>query len=87
MTLAVDFSSKCYLFCECNVVRISQNIQNEISLDTLCDVVAYKFINLNWKLNGFRKENMRDHASFHMSDNGSRRRFKAIEITMLGEHV
>ena len=64
--LVVDFSSKCYLFCECNVVRISQNIQNEISLDTFCDVVAYKFINLNWKLNGFRKENMPDHASFHM---------------------
>ena len=65
-TLAVDFSSKCYLFCECNVVRISQNIQNEISLDTFCDVIAYKFINLNWKLNGLRKENMHDHASFHI---------------------
>ena len=52
--------------CDCNVVRISQNIQNEISLETFADVVAYQFINLNWKLNGSRKENMHDHASFHM---------------------
>jgi len=44
--MAVDFSSKCYLFWECNVVRMSQNIQSEISLETFCDVVAYKFINL-----------------------------------------
>ena len=60
------FFLKMLPFCECNVVRISQNIQNEISLDTFCDVIAYKFIKLNWKLNGFRKENMHDHASFHM---------------------
>ena len=44
--MTLDFSSKCYLFCECNVVKISQNIQNEISLETFFDVVAYKFINL-----------------------------------------
>ena len=55
--MTLDFSSKCYLFCECNVVRISQNIQNEISLETFFDVVAYKFINLyklkaNWVLEG-----------------------------------
>ena len=62
----MDFSSNCYLFCECNVVRISKKIQNEISLETFCDVVAYKFINLNGKLNGSREENMHDHASFHM---------------------
>ena len=34
-------------FCECNVVRISQNIQNEVSLEIFADVVAYQFINLN----------------------------------------
>ena len=28
------------------LVWISLNIQNEISLETFCDVVAYKFINL-----------------------------------------
>ena len=42
----MDFSSKCYLFCECNVVRISQNIQHEMPLETFCDVFAYKLINL-----------------------------------------
>ena len=47
-------------FCECNSVKISQNIQNEVSLERsiFADVVAYQFINLNWKLNGSRKENM-----------------------------
>ena len=30
-----------------NVVRISQNIQNEISLEIFADVVAYQFIKLN----------------------------------------
>ena len=34
-------------FCECNVVRISQNVQNEVSLEIFADVVAYQFINLN----------------------------------------
>ena len=40
------FFLKMLPFSECNVVRISENIQNEISLETFCDVVAYKFINL-----------------------------------------
>ena len=45
--LAVDFSPKCYLFCECNSVRISQNIQNEVSLERsiFAYVVAYRFVN------------------------------------------
>ena len=80
------FSSKCYLFCECNVIRISQNIQNEVLLEIFADVVPYLFINLNWKLNGFRKENM--HRSiWNDNDQSSRERFKAIYITMLEEHV
>ena len=47
-------------FCECNSVKISQNIQNEVSLERSIfpDVVAYQFINLNRKLNGSRKENI-----------------------------
>ena len=40
------FFLKMLPFCECNVVRISLNLQNEISLETFWDVVAYKFINL-----------------------------------------
>ena len=48
--LEMDFSSKCYLFCECNSVRIGQDIQNEVSPErfVFADVVAYHFINLNW---------------------------------------
>ena len=53
-------------FCECNGVRISQNIQNEVSLEIFADFVAYQVINLNWKLNGYKKETVHDHASFHM---------------------
>ena len=36
-------------FCECNSLKISQNIQNEVSLERsiFADVVAYQFINLN----------------------------------------
>ena len=47
-------------FCECNSVKISQNIQNEVSLERsiFADVVAFQFINLNRKLNGSRKENV-----------------------------
>ena len=47
-------------FCECNSVKISQNIQNEVSLERsiFADVVVYQFINLNRKLNGSRKENI-----------------------------
>ena len=56
----MDFSEKCYLFCDCNSVRIGQNIQNEVSLERsiFVDVVANHFINLNVKLNGSRKEDM-----------------------------
>ena len=57
--MAEDFSPpKFYLFCECNSVRFGQNIQNEISLERsiFADVVAYQYINLNWKLNGSREE-------------------------------
>ena len=43
-------------FCECNSVKISQNIQNEVSLERY--IFAYQFINLNRKLNGSRKENI-----------------------------
>ena len=43
--LAVDFSPKCYLFCECNSDRISQNIQNEVSLENL-SLKKLLFINL-----------------------------------------
>ena len=56
---AVDFSPKCYLFCECNSVRVGQNIQNELSLERhifAAHVVGYQFINFNWKLNGSREE-------------------------------
>ena len=34
-------------FCECNGVRISQNIQKEVSLEIFADFVAYQVINLN----------------------------------------
>ena len=47
-------------FCECNSVKISQNIPNEVWLERpiFADVIAFQFINLNWKLNGSRKENI-----------------------------
>ena len=47
-------------FCECNSVKISQNIQNQVSLERsiFADAVAFQFINLNRKLNGSRKENI-----------------------------
>ena len=43
------FFPKMLPFCECNSVKISQNIQNEVSLERsiFADVVAYQFINLN----------------------------------------
>ena len=58
--MAEDFFPKCYLFYECNSVRIGQNIQNEVSLERsiFADVVANQFINLNGKLIGSRKEDM-----------------------------
>lgn len=48
------------LFCECNSVRIGQNIENEVSVERfiLADVVAYQLISINLTLNGLRKENM-----------------------------
>lgn len=48
------------LFCECNSVRIGQNIENEVSVERfiLADVVAYQLISINLTLNGSRKENM-----------------------------
>ena len=54
----MDFSSKCYLFCECNSVRIGQDIQNEVSLErfVFADVVAYQLFIFNWKLSGSREE-------------------------------
>ena len=60
-------------FCECNSVKISQNIQNEVSLERsiFADVVAYQFINLNWKLNGSRKE---DRSIWNENDQSSRPR-------------
>ena len=73
----MDFSPKCFLFCECNSVTIGQNIQIEISLERsiFADVVAYQFINLNGKLNGSRKEGM--HRSIGKeNDQSSRRRVK-----------
>ena len=45
------------LFCECNSVRIVQNVENEVSVERFifADVVAYQLIRT---LNGSRKENM-----------------------------
>ena len=45
----VDVPQNVTFFCECNSVRIGQNIQNEVSLERsiIADVVAYQFINLN----------------------------------------
>ena len=61
-------------FCECNSVRIGQNIQNEVSLERpiFADVGAYYFINLNGKLNASRKEDM--HRSMWNENDSSRRR-------------
>ena len=53
-----NFFPKFHLFCECNSVRVSQNIPKwGISLERsiFADVVAYQFININWKLNGSGK--------------------------------
>ena len=48
------------LFCECNSVRIGQNIENEVSVERFifAYVVAYQLISINLTLNGSRKENM-----------------------------
>ena len=49
MKQAVDFSPKCYFFCECISVRIGQNIENEVSVERFifADVAAYKLSSLN----------------------------------------
>ena len=61
------FFLKMLPFCECNVVRISLNLQNEISLETFGTLLLTNLLTyINWKLNGSRTENMQDHASFHM---------------------
>ena len=55
----MDFPQYVTFFCECNSVRVGQNIQNEVSLERsifAADVVAYQFINFNWKLNVSREE-------------------------------
>ena len=55
----MDLSTKCYLFCEFNSVRIGHSIQNEVSLERsifAADIVTDQFINLNWKLTGSREE-------------------------------
>ena len=52
------FPQNVTFICECNSVRIGQNIQNEVALERyiFADVVAYQFVNLNWKLNGSGEE-------------------------------
>ena len=47
--MANGFIPKTLLFCECNSVRIGQNIQNEVSVEgsIFADVVAYQLISLN----------------------------------------
>ena len=84
MKLAVDFSLRCYIFCDCNSVRICQNIQNETLLErSICfDVVAYQFINLNWKLNGSRKENMH-HSIWNENNQISHQRVNTKSIVNL----
>ena len=59
--------------CECNSVKISQNIQNEVSLERsiFADVVAYQFINLNRKLNGSGNQNI--HRSIWNENDDSNR--------------
>ena len=56
----MDFSQNVTSCFVCNLVRIDQNIQNEVlaEITIFAEVVAYQLISLNWKLNGSRKENM-----------------------------
>ena len=46
------------LFCECNSLRIAQNIQNEVSVESsiFTDIFAYQRISLKGTLNGSAKE-------------------------------
>ena len=66
------FPENVTFFCECNSVRVGQNIQDKVSLERslFTDIVAKQF-NLNWKLNGSRKENM--HCSIWNENNQSSR--------------
>ena len=60
----MDFSQKCYLFCECNSVRIGQNIQNEVSQERsiFADVLDYQFkLKAKWFQEG-------KYASFDMEE-------------------
>ena len=47
--MANGFIPRTLFFCECNSVRIGQNIQNEVSVERsiFTDVVAYQLISLN----------------------------------------
>ena len=72
------FTEKVTLFCECNSIRIGQNIQNKVSLERsiFTDIIAHQF-NLNWKLNGSRKESM--HCSiWNENDQSSHRRVNCV---------
>ena len=72
------FPQNVIFFCKCNPVRIVQNIQNEVLLERsiFANVVAYQFMNLNWKLNWSRKINV--HRSIrNENDQSNRRRVKA----------
>ena len=62
------FFPKMLPFCECNSVRIGQNIQNEVSLERyiFADVVAYQFIQLKLKAKWVQRECGCILTSFHM---------------------
>ena len=51
---SVLFPKALPFFCECNYVRIGQNIHNEVSVERsiFADVFAYQLISWDWKLNG-----------------------------------
>ena len=77
------FPQNVTFFCECNSVRIGQNIQNKASLEIFifADVIVYRFINLNWTLSGSRKENM--HRSiWNVNDQSNLEGLKCALITM-----
>ena len=63
-------------------VRISKTRHNLLERSICSDVVAYQFINLNWKLNGSRKENMH-HSMWNENDQSSRRRVNTQSIINL----
>ena len=74
--LAVDFSQNVTFCCECNCVRIGQNIENEVSLERP----------IFGKLNASRKEDM--HRSiWKENDKSSRRRVKIPLILTIYGHL